>query len=456
MATIIDMPKLSDTMTVGTLVKWLKNEGDPLTSGMMIAEIETDKATMELECFEGGTLLKQVAKVGDQINVGAPICVIGQPGEDLSALKLSAPAAAPAAAPKAEVKVPNAEPVATPAPGSKTASVPPPPAPVVHTSTPSHTPVAASIADGRVKVSPLARKIAAEKGVDVSRLQGSGPGGRIVKSDVLAVAEGKASYITSAPHRSGSASASTTAPSSPITGAGVFRGPVAEQQDIPLSNMRATIARRLLEAKTQIPHFYLEVEVDAAPLLALRAQVNGALEGRGVKVSVNDFILKACVEALRRVPGVNCSWEGTLIRQHAAVHMAFAVAIEDGLITPVVRDAQDKSVFEIAAEAKTLGALAKQKKLKPDQYTGGTFCVSNLGMLGVDRFSAIINPPNAAILAVGATVKKPVVGPGDTIVVGQRMALTLSCDHRVVDGVLGAQWLAAVKDLVEKPALLLL
>ncbi len=468
MATIIDMPKLSDTMTVGTLVKWLKNEGDPLTSGMMIAEIETDKATMELECFEGGTLLKQVAKVGEQINVGAPICVIGQPGEDLSALQLSAPTAAPAAAPKAEVKMPNAEPAAAPAPRSGTASVPPPaalaPAPsparsaksetLSHTSTPSHTPVAASIADGRVKVSPLARKIAAEKGVDVSRLQGSGPGGRIVKSDVLAVAEGKASYITAPQLKP---TTSTALPSSaPIAGAGVFRGPVAEQQDIPLSNMRATIARRLLEAKTQIPHFYLEVEVDAAPLLALRAQVNGALEGRGVKVSVNDFILKACVEALRRVPGVNCSWEGTLIRQHAAVHMAFAVAIEDGLITPVVRDAQDKSVFEIAAEAKTLGALAKQKKLKPDQYTGGTFCVSNLGMLGVDRFSAIINPPNAAILAVGATVKKPVVGPGDTIVVGQRMALTLSCDHRVVDGVLGAQWLAAVKDLVEKPALLLL
>lgn len=469
MATIIDMPKLSDTMTVGTLVKWLKNEGDPLTSGMMIAEIETDKATMELECFEDGALLKQVAKVGDQISVGAPICVIGKPGEDLSALKLGTATAAP----KAEVGMQNAEPAKpSPAPASSTrsgtASVPPPPAPaqpetrnakpeaLSHTGTPSHTPVAASIADGRTKVSPLARKIAAEKGVDVSRLQGSGPGGRVVKSDVLAAAEGKASYITSAAPRSGSASVAAPATFTPIAGAGVFRGPVAEQQDIPLSNMRATIARRLLEAKTQIPHFYLEIEVDAAPLLALRAQVNGALEGRGVKVSVNDFILKACVEALRRVPGVNCSWEGTLIRQHAAVHMAFAVAIEDGLITPVVRDAQDKSVFEIAAEAKTLGALAKQKKLKPDQYTGGTFCVSNLGMLGVDRFSAIINPPNAAILAVGATVKKPVVGPGDTIVVGQRMALTLSCDHRVVDGVLGAQWLAAVKDLVEKPALLLL
>lgn len=464
MATIIDMPKLSDTMTVGTLVKWLKNEGDPLSSGMMIAEIETDKATMELECFEDGTLLKQVAKVGDQIAVGAPICVIGKPGEDISGLKLGAPAApkaeagaAPAAATQPAPEPAKRETTAKPAEAQRTepAGKPaaPKPAPLSHSNTPSHTPIAAAIADGRVKVSPLARKIAEQRGVDVSRLRGTGPGGRIVKADVLAAAEGKGSFVTSP---TGAPAAKAGAPAAPLAGAGVFRGPVAEPKDIPLSNMRATIARRLLEAKTQIPHFYLEIEADAAPLATLRAQVNAALEGRSVKLSVNDFILKACVEALRRVPGVNCSWEGTLVRQHAAVHMAFAVAIEDGLITPVIRDAHDKSVFEIAAEAKSLGALAKQKKLKPDQYTGGTFCVSNLGMFGLDRFSAIINPPNAAILAVGAAIKKPVVGPGDTIVVGQRMALTLSCDHRVVDGALGAQWLAALKDLIEKPALLLL
>jgi len=451
MATIIEMPKLSDTMTVGTLVKWLKNEGDPLSSGMMIAEIETDKATMELECFEDGTLLKQVAKIGDQIAVGAPICVIGKPGEDLSGLKLAAPAAAAPAA-----QAPAAAPAAVPPPPSApipAAPIAPAPAPVVHTSTPSPTPVAAAIADGRVKVSPLARKIAEQNGVDVSRLRGTGPGGRIVKADVLAAAEGKGSFVTAPQPK---LPTSTVPSSAPLAGAAVFRGPLAEQKATPLSNMRATIARRLLEAKTQIPHFYLEIEADAAPLATLRAQINGALEGRGVKLSVNDFILKACVEALRRVPAVNSSWEGTLIRQHAAVHKAFAVAIEAGLITPVIRDAHDKSVFEIAAEAKSLGALAKQKKLKPDQYTGGTFCVSNLGMFGLDRFSAIINPPNAAILAVGAAIKKPVVGPGDTIVVGQRMSLTLSCDHRVVDGALGAQWLAALKDLLEKPALLLL
>jgi pyruvate dehydrogenase E2 component (dihydrolipoamide acetyltransferase) len=455
MATIIDMPKLSDTMTVGTLVKWLKNEGDPLTSGMMIAEIETDKATMELECFDNGTLLKQVAKVGDQIAVGAPICVIGKAGEDLSGLNLGSPAAAP----KEEGQTQHAEP-AKPAP---VAPPPPPPRPetrdakpetVSHTSTPSHTPIAAALADGRVKVSPLARKIAAEKGVDVSRLRGSGPGGRIVKADVLAAAEGRGSFVTTPGTAPAGKTAANVAPYSPIASA--KRGPIAEQKDLPLSNMRATIARRLLEAKTQIPHFYLEIEADAAPLLSVRSQVNTALEGRGVKLSVNDFVLKACAEALRRVPTVNCSWEGTLIRQHSAVNLAFAVAIEDGLITPVIRDAHEKSVFEIAADAKSLGALAKQKKLKPDQYTGGTFCVSNLGMYGLDRFSAIINPPNAAILAVGGTIKKPVVGPNDTIVVGHRMSLTLSCDHRVVDGALGAQWLAVLKDLIEKPALLLL
>ncbi|HLP09202.1 MAG TPA: pyruvate dehydrogenase complex dihydrolipoamide acetyltransferase [Opitutaceae bacterium] len=459
MATIIDMPKLSDTMTVGTLVKWLKNEGDPLSSGMMIAEIETDKATMELECFEDGTLLKQVAKIGDQIAVGAPICVVGKPGEDLSGLNLGK-----SAAPQAEAKQPapektaERETTAKPAEAQKSApaakSEAPKAEPVSHTATPSHTPIAAAVADGRVKVSPLARKIAEQKGVDVSRLRGSGPAGRIVKADVLAAAEGRGSFVTAPGTPAAGKPPANVAPYSPIASA--KRGPIAEQKDLPLSNMRATIARRLLEAKTQIPHFYLEIEADAAPLLAVRSQVNAALEGRGVKLSVNDFVLKACVEALRRVPAVNCSWEGTLIRQHSAVHMAFAVAIEDGLITPVIRDAHDKSVFEIAAEAKSLGALAKQKKLKPDQYTGGTFCVSNLGMFGLDRFSAIINPPNAAILAVGGTIKKPVVGPNDTIVVGHRMSLTLSCDHRVVDGALGAQWLAALKDLVEKPALLLL
>jgi len=224
---------------------------------------------------------------------------------------------------------------------------------------------------------------------------------------------------------------------------------------VQVSNIRATIARRLVESKTQIPHFYLDIEVDAGPLLELRSQLNVALEKDGVKLSVNDFVLKASAEALRRVPAVNCSWEGTSIRHHPAAHVSFAVAIEDGLITPVIRDAHMKTIFAISTEAKALGKRARDRKLAPAEFTGGTFCVSNLGMMGIDRFSAIINPPNAAILAVGATVRKPVV-KGEQVVIGQRMALTLSTDHRVVDGAVGATYLAALRDLLEKPALLLI
>jgi pyruvate dehydrogenase E2 component (dihydrolipoamide acetyltransferase) len=230
---------------------------------------------------------------------------------------------------------------------------------------------------------------------------------------------------------------------------------VQEDKVVPVSNIRATIARRLLESKTQIPHYYLDIEIDAGPILELRAQLNAALEKEGVRLSVNDFILKASADALRRVPAVNCSWEGTAIRQHPAAHVSFAVAIEDGLITPVIRDAHLKTIFAISSEAKALGKRAKERKLAPDEYTGGTFCVSNLGMMGIDRFAAIINPPNAAILAVGTTVTKPVV-KDDSIVIGQRMTLTLSSDHRVVDGAVGATFLAALKDLLEKPALLLI
>jgi len=391
MANIIEMPKLSDTMTVGTLVKWLKKEGDPVKSGDMLAEVETDKATMELESFFDGTLLSIFVKAGSQVPLGAALCAIGKPGE-----KVDAPA-----------------PVAAPVPATPAGPA------------------------GRIKVSPLARKLAAEKGVDLSGVKGSGPGGRIVRADVLAgPAKGPAP--------------AALAPSQLLA-----RGPLQEDKLVPVSNMRATIARRLVESKTQIPHFYLDVEVDAGPLLELRTQLNAALEKDGVKLSVNDFVLKASAEALRRVPAVNCSWEGAAIRQHPAAHVSFAVAIEDGLITPVIRDAHLKTIFAISTEAKALGKRAKDKKLTPAEFTGGTFCVSNLGMMGIDRFCAIINPPNAAILAVGTTVTKPVVKGGE-IVVGQRMTLTLSADHRVVDGAVGATYLAALRDLLEKPALLLL
>ena len=446
MANIIEMPKLSDTMTVGTLVKWLKKEGDAVKSGDMLAEVETDKATMELESFFDGTLLKIFAQGGSKVEIGAALCAIGKPGEkvDAPAGKPAAPAAKPAEAPAAEKDKAGASTAAKNEVQAQPAAAPAAakPAPAVHQPAPV---AAAQTAEGRVRISPLARKLATEKGLDAARIQGTGPGGRIVRADVLAFEKNGGAKAGSA---AAQASRFTPAP-------GVSRGgPIQEERTVAVSNMRGAIARRLLESKTQLPHFYVEIEVDAAPLLALREQLNTGLEKEGVKLSVNDFILKASAEALRRVPQVNGSWEGEAIRYFGAAHVSFAVAIEDGLITPVIRDTHLKSVFQISSEAKSLGKLAKEKKLKPDQFTGGTFCVSNLGMMGIPRFSAIINPPNAAILAVGTTVKKPVV-KNDEIVIGQTMTLTLSCDHRVVDGAVGAQYLNALKTLLESPALLL-
>ncbi|HEY4299333.1 MAG TPA: pyruvate dehydrogenase complex dihydrolipoamide acetyltransferase [Candidatus Didemnitutus sp.] len=453
MAEIITMPKLSDTMTVGTLVKWLKKEGDAVKSGDMLAEVETDKATMELESFFDGTIIKVFANAGSEVVIGAALCAIGKPGETVEA----PPAAAggqksevsgqksDTGARKPEVSSQKSEAGPAPAPEApKTAPSPAAPSatPVSQLSTPSPQPAPA---DARLRISPLARKIAGDQKIDPSRLTGSGPHGRIVKADVLAAAANPS--LLQKPASSGGA----VRPDSPSL---FQKGPLQEERLVPASNMRAAIARRLLEAKTQIPHFYLDLEVDADPLLALRNQLNTGLEKEGVKLSVNDFVLKASAEALRRVPGVNASWAGNGIQYFASAHVSFAVAIEDGLITPVIRDAHLKSLFAISAEAKPLGKRAKEKKLKPEEFSGGTFCVSNLGMMGIERFCAIINPPNAAILAVGTTVPKPVVKNGQ-IVVGQTMVLTLSCDHRVVDGALGAQFLGALKELLEKPALLL-
>ena len=435
MANIIEMPKLSDTMTVGTLVKWLKQEGDTVKAGDMLAEVETDKATMELESFFDGTLLKIFAPGGSQVALGAALCAIGKAGE-----KVEAPASPPASQGTAPTPAPSTPQVVATAPAPATAPIPAP-APVAAQAAP-----ASAAPEGRVKISPLARKLAAEKGLDPARIAGTGPGGRIVRDDVLAAEKNGGAKAGSSP--SPLASGPSPAASSRS------HGPIQEERAVPVSNMRGAIARRLVESKTQLPHFYVEIEIDAAPLLAVREQLNTGLENQGVKLSVNDFILKASAEALRRVPQVNGSWQGDRIQYFAAAHVAFAVAIDDGLITPVIRDAHLKSVFQISVEAKSLGKLAKEKKLKPDQFTGGTFCVSNLGMMGIPKFSAIINPPNAAILAVGTTVKKPVV-KNDQIVIGQTMTLTLSCDHRVVDGAVGAHYLGALKTLLEAPALLL-
>jgi pyruvate dehydrogenase E2 component (dihydrolipoamide acetyltransferase) len=421
MANLIEMPKLSDTMTTGTLVRWLKKEGDAVQTGDMLAEVETDKATMELESFFDGTLLAVFVPAGSQVPIGAALCAIGKPGEKVPA---PAPLATPPAAGAAPAPVQAAAPASTPAPEPAPKPEPGP--------------------GGRVRISPLARKLASEKGLDPGRIAGSGPGGRVVRADVLKAA---AAPPTARPGGAPSLLAAGSGPGP--------KGAIQEDKLVPVSNVRATIARRLVESKSQIPHYYLDVEIDASPMLDMREQLNAALEKEGVKLSVNDFILKASAEALRRVPAVNCSWENSAIRHHSAAHVAFAVAMEDGLITPVIRDAHLKSLFAISAEAKALGKRAKERKLAPSEFTGGTFCVSNLGMMGIDRFAAIINPPNAAILAVGTTVRKP-VARGDQVVVGQRMMLTLSSDHRVVDGAVGAAYLAAVRDLLEKPALLLL
>jgi len=423
MATLIDMPKLSDTMTVGTLVRWLKNEGDPVTNGDMIAEVETDKATMEVECFDDGILIKRYCGEGDEVAVGDPIAAIGEAGEEAPAATSSAPAKeAPAA----------------PAPVAEAAA--PAPTPVAASAAPA--PVAAPVAStgGRIKASPLAKKIAAEKDLDLATIQGSGPGGRILKEDVL-----NAKPVAAAP----AASAPTIAPAATL-----------EALDIPVTNMRKSIGKALVASKTQAPHFYLQIEVNGAPLAKLRAELNGKLadlppEQGGVKFSVNDLTLKAAAEAVRRVPAINRSWEGDTIKQHANVHLAFGVAIDDGLVTPVIRAAETKGLREIGAEAKALIKKARGKKLTPNEMSGSTLTVTNLGMFGISDFYGIINPNNAAILSIGATIKKPVVNENDEIVVGQVMKIGLSGDHRTIDGAVGAQYLQALKEILETPALML-
>ena len=438
MAELIDMPKLSDTMSVGTIVSWLKKEGDPVASGDMIAEIETDKATMEMEVFTDGFLIKQYVKAGGQIAVGEPICAIGEKGEAAPEVAASSPEA-PAEEPKKEEK-----PKAAPKEEAK---------PVVEEAKPAVAAAALAESGARVKASPLAKKLAKEKGVDIAQVTGSGPGGRIVKADVLEAAE----KGTAKPQAASSASSASASASAPVA----VSGPgIGETVDIPVSNIRSIIAKRLLESKTTIPHFYLDIEVDMGPLLDMRAMINAKTssipkEQGGMKYSVNDFILKAATEALREVPTANASWMGDTVRQHGEVHMAFAVAVEEGLVTPTIKNAHLKGLREISLEAKELIVKAQTKKLTPDEMSGSTFTVTNLGMYGISSFYGIINPPNAAILSVGATEKKPVVNAQGEIVVGQRMHIGLSGDHRIVDGAVGAQYLSALKDIIETPALML-
>lgn len=395
-------------MTEGTVVKWRKTVGDSVTVGDVLAEIETDKAVMELEAFDDGTLKEICVAEGGKAKVG-----------DHLALLLGAGESAPKKMDKAAGVEKTAEPVQQISAKPATTSAP-------------------VVSAGRVKASPLAKKIAAAKGVQLTMIQGSGPGGRVVAKDLE--------------------SATAQAPRTATTSAPILPGPLpAGAKRIPLSGMRKIIAERLLASKTQIPHFYLNIEVDAGNLLQMRAQVNAPLEKAGMsKLTINDFILKAVVAAAVKVPRVNASYAGDAIIEYPDVHLSVAVAVEDGLVTPVVRAAQAKSLRQISEEVKDLATRARTKKLKSEEYQGGTLTVSNLGSYGIDNFSAVINPPQAIILAIGAIVKKPVVNAQDEIVPAHRLAIGLSADHRVVDGAVGAQYLAELRLLIENPALMLI
>jgi pyruvate dehydrogenase E2 component (dihydrolipoamide acetyltransferase) len=448
MAKIVGLPKLSPTMEEGTLARWAKREGDEIGVDDLVAEIETDKATMEWRAFDKGVLLKILVPEGATLKPDAPVAIVGQRGEDISALLAQLGSGAVTAAPAPAAFAPAPAPSAASVPAAVGALRPATSAGAAPPSRQFAAPVAVAGAagvaahdasranGGRVLASPLVRRLAREHDLDLTRLRGSGPGGRIVKRDVdQALASGGAAVRPAAP----------PAPSS-------ARVPPVVQ---PLSQMRKTIARRLVESKQTVPHFYLTMDIDADPIWQARQRINAELEKSGEKVSVNDLLIKACAVALRRVPAVNASFAGDRILLHQVVDVSVAVAIPDGLVTPVVRDADRKGVAEIAREMRDLAARARDKKLKPEEMTGGTFSISNLGMYGIEDFSAVINPPEGAILAVGAIREEPVVRDG-AIVPGRRMRMTLSCDHRVIDGAVGAEWLAVLRRLLESPVTMLL
>jgi pyruvate dehydrogenase E2 component (dihydrolipoamide acetyltransferase) len=436
MSVNIEMPKLSDTMTEGTLIKWHKKVGDTVEIGDILAEVETDKATMEMEAFDEGVITEILIQEGERAPIGSILAVLDGDSDT--------PSAAPAA------------------PAISTASV------AVNTTTVSSTPVtSASEMGDRIKASPLARKVATELGVDLASITGSGPAGRIIKEDVKSASKTPTSVQQPSLEASAAAALAAsiktkTIPAPSAVGAAPAPSqaivPVAKDGDelIPLSSMRKIIASRLLTSKTTIPHFYLHVDVDAAPLMTLRQQVNAQAEKtHGNKYSVNDFILKAVINATQAVPAVNASFAGENILKYKHVGLSVAIAVEDGLVTPVIKQAETKSLLAISRAVKDFAIRAKDKKLKPDEFDGGTITVSNLGAWGIESFDAIVNPPQAAILSVGAAIEKPVVKNGQ-IVAGLRMNLGLSCDHRVVDGAVAAQFLNEIKKLIEQPALMLL
>jgi pyruvate dehydrogenase E2 component (dihydrolipoamide acetyltransferase) len=409
---VVLMPRLSDTMEAGVIASWHKKVGDPVRKGEILAEIETDKATMELESYKTGTLLHIGAQAGEKIAVNALLCIIGEPGKvDVASLVDAAKSGPAPASPAAATTTPTP----APAPTATVAGAP--------VATPVST-ASATTADGRVKASPLAKKIAQEKGVDLRSLQGSGDGGRIVKADIDNYKPG------------------TSAAPAPFVG-NFTEG----HTDIPNSQMRNVIAKRLGESMFSAPHFYLTMEITMDNAMSARTQLN---EVSPVKVSFNDIVVKAVSLALRQHPAINASWMGDKIRRYSHVHVGVAVAIEDGLIVPVIRFADQKTLPQIAAETKELAGKAKSKKLQPNEFTGNTFTISNLGMMDIEDFTAIINPPDSCILAVGR-IKEVVVRQGQGFGVSNVMKVTLSCDHRSVDGASGAAFLQSVKKYLENP-----
>ena len=432
MPTEILMPALSPTMEEGTLAKWLVKEGDSVASGDLLAEIETDKATMEFEAVDEGTIGKILIAEGTEgVKVNSPIAILLEDGESADDIG-SAPAAAPA--PVAET--------AAPAPTAAPAAAAPAPA--------------APAKDGtRIFASPLARRIAAQKGLDLTQISGSGPHGRIVKADVEGATAQPAAPAAPAAAAPAAAPAAAAMPSGPATEQVLKMYEGRSFEEVPLDGMRKTVAARLTEAKQTIPHFYLRRDIQLDALLKFRGDLNKQLETRGVKLSVNDFIIKACALALQQVPEANSVWAGDRMVRLQPSDVAVAVAIEGGLFTPVLKDAEMKSLSALSTEMKDLAARARDRKLAPHEYQGGSFAISNLGMFGIDNFDAVINPPHGAILAVGAGVKKPIVGKDGELTVATVMSVTLSVDHRVIDGALGAELLQAIVENLENPMVML-
>lgn len=440
MAIPIEMPKMSDTMEEGVLVAWLAEEGDSVSAGDVIAQVETDKATMDLEVYDDGVLLKKMAEEGDSIPLGGLIAVLGKEGEDISDLLAKSGSGGDGAAASASTPAPETN-TAAPKDASGDGAAP---------STPAQ-PTASSGAGGRIKASPLARRLASEHDVALSDVQGSGPEGRIIKRDIEAFVDARADAPAGAPTQE-------EAPVAPAVQPVQVAAPEHAYEAERLSQMRKAIARRLSQSKFTSPHFYLTIDLDMEKLVAFRKQVNELSQSQGgVKVSFNDLITKACALTLKQHPAVNASYmekEGE-IWYHKAVNVAVAVAIEDGLMTPVIRNADQKGLGQIATETRELAAKARDRQLQPAEYEGSTFTTSNLGMFGIEQFTAIINPPNACIMAIGGIRDVPVVKEGE-VVPGKRMKVTLSCDHRVVDGAVGAQFLATFRSYIEEPLNLIL